>query len=189
MKIQIKKIACVVVSILGLGISSFAQDTKTDNHVVTITVPEVALLDLEGSPKDLSMAFIAPTEAGSPITAPSNQTMWLNYSSIVEPTGADASRKVSVKASVLIPGVDIKVTAGTDAGSGAGTKGTPVGSAVTLSTADQDLITGVGSCWTDTGLNKGHLITYAVSLTSGATYGSLVSKDTPVTITYTLSAN
>jgi hypothetical protein len=190
-----KKLSFAALAIIGLGLqSSFAQtDTKTDNHTVGITIPEVALLDLElSTSKDITMAFTAPSpsEAGNPIVAPANNTsLWLNYSSIVEATGADVARKVTVKTSATIPGVSIKVTAGADAGAGAGTKGTVVAGGVTLTTSDQDLITGVGSCWTDTGTSKGHQLTYALSLTSAATYGSLVAGTTTVTVTYTLSAD
>ena len=192
MKKTIQKVSLVIVSLIGLGIhTTFAQDTKTDNHTVAITIPEVSLLDLElSTSKNLTMDFVAPTEAGNAITSPlNNTTLWLNYSSIVEPTGVDASRTVSVKASATIPGVDLKVTAGADAGAGAGTKGTPVGGGVTLTTTDQTLISGIGSCWTDTGTSKGHQLTYAVSLTSAATYSSLLSGTNTITVTYTLSAN
>ena len=188
----IKNLSFATLAIIGLGLnSSFAQDTKTDNHTVAITIPEVSLLDIElSTSKNLTMNFVAPTEAGNAITAPlTNTTLWLNYSSIVEPTGVDASRTVSVKASAIIPGVDLKVTAGADAGAGAGTKGTPVAGGVTLTTIDQTLISGIGSCWTDTGTSKGHQLTYAVGLTSAATYGSLLSGTTTITVTYTLSAN
>ena len=189
----IKNLLFATFAIIGLSLNtSFAQsDTKTDNHTVAITIPEVSLLDIElSTSKNLTMNFVAPTEAGNAITAPlSNTTLWLNYSSIVEPTGVDASRTVSVKASAVIPGVDLKVTAGADAGAGAGTKGTPVGGGVTLTTTDQTLISGIGSSWTDTGTSKGHQLTYAVSLTSAASYGSLLSGLSTVTVTYTLSAN
>ncbi|MEA5461777.1 hypothetical protein VB796_22095 [Arcicella sp. LKC2W] len=188
----IKKMTLVVMSLIGLSTySGLAQDTKNDNHTVAITIPEVAILDLElSSSKNIAASFIAPTEAGNPITVPANNTsLWLNYSSIVEPTGADATRKVSVKTSATIPGIDIKVTAATDAGAGAGTKGVPVAAGVILTTADQDLITGVGSCWTDTGTSKGHQLTYEFGLTSAATYSNLASGTTTVTVTYTLSAN
>jgi hypothetical protein len=190
MKRELQKLSWALACMLGLGLNtSLAQDTKTDNHIITIDIPEVALLDLESSgSKDFTMAFLAPSEAGSPVTAPSNNTsVWLNYSSIVTSTGPDATRKVTVKLNATIPGVTIQVTAGTETGLGAGTTGTPA-SAVTLSASDQDLITGIGSCWTDTGANKGHQLTYAVSLTDGS-YSSLVNRSTPVTITYTLSDN
>ncbi|WP_435356568.1 hypothetical protein [Emticicia sp. SJ17W-69] len=193
MKATIQILSIMAIFMIGLGLSStIAQtDTKTDNHNVGINIPEVALLDMESFvSKNLNFFLIAPTEAGKQITAPGNSTsIWLNYSSIVTASGADATRLVSVKANLTIPGIDIKVTAGADAGAGAGTKGTPVASAVTLTTADQTIISGIGSCWTDTGINKGHQLTYAVGLASAATYSSLFSGITSVTITYTLSDN
>lgn len=197
MKKKVQNLAYAVIAIVGLGLqSSYGQtDTKTDNHTIGITIPEVALLDIElAASKNITMAFTAPSpsEAGNPIVAPTDNTaLWLNYSSIVTASGLDATRKVTVYADVLIPGIDIKVTAGADAGAGAGTKGTP-SSQLTLTAGvatAQDIITGIGSCWTDTGASKGHQLTYSLGLTSAATYSSLRAGTTTVTVTYTLSDN
>ncbi|WP_435356569.1 hypothetical protein [Emticicia sp. SJ17W-69] len=192
MKTTIQKLSIMVISIIVLGLTnSIAQDTKTDNHTIIINIPEVALLDLElSTSKNISMNFTAPVEAGNSLVPPANNTsLWLNYSSIVTASGADASRSVSVKANATIPGVDIKLTAAADAGAGAGTKGTPVASGLTLTTSDQAIITSVGSCWTDTGISKGHQLTYAVGPTSAATYSNIVSGSNTITVTYTLSDN
>ncbi|STD14773.1 hypothetical protein [Chryseobacterium carnipullorum] len=47
-----------------------AQDTNTDNHTITISIPEVALVDIEpAATKNITLGFTAPTEAGNPVTA------------------------------------------------------------------------------------------------------------------------
>ena len=164
-----------------------AQDTNSDNHTIGIAIPEVALLDLEASAgKNITMNFTAPTEAGLPITgANDNNTIWLNYSSIKSIT--DATRKVSVSIDAAVAGVTIKVTAAADAGSGAGTKGT-ASAQLTLTTTAQDIISGIGSAYTGTGVNKGHQLTYNLTA-EDANYANLSASTNTVTVTYTISDN
>ncbi|MDQ1097883.1 MULTISPECIES: hypothetical protein [Chryseobacterium] len=170
-----------------------AQDTNTDTHTVGITIPEVALVDIEpAATKNITLGFTAPTEAGLPITPTgSNNTLWLNYSSIKSAT--DATRNVSVRLNALIPGIDIRVTAAAATGAGGGTLGTSAGQ-ITLSAADQTIISGIGSAYTGDGANNGHNLTYALAPGSGtgtvASYADLESTTTAVaTVTYTISDN
>ncbi|MGG5210628.1 hypothetical protein ACQWU4_17010 [Chryseobacterium sp. MIQD13] len=170
-----------------------AQDTNTDNHTITISIPEVALVDIEpAATKNLTLGFTAPTEAGNPIIpSASNSTLWLNYSSIK--SVADPTRNVSVKVNALIPGIDINVTAAAATGSGAGTLGTPAAQ-LTLSAADQTIISGIGSAYTGNGANNGHNLTYALAAGSGpggvAVYADLqATASTVATVTYTISDN
>jgi hypothetical protein len=175
--------------ILGLirSVDLNAQDGNTDNHTIGITIPEVALVDIEpAASRNISMNFTAPTEAGNPIIAPNNNsTLWINVSSI-KSTG-DPTRTVSVKLTALIPGVAIKVTAAADAGQGAGTMGTP-SSQLTLSTSDQGIVTGIGSAYTGNGASKGYNLTYNVSSPDG-NYGNLSANAAIATVTYTISDN
>lgn len=162
--------------------AAYAQDTNTDNHTVTVTIPEVALLDLEttGS-KSFTMGFVAPDEAGNKIVAPSaNTNTWLNYSSIV---AAGTTRTVTVAADVLVGGVDIKVSAAAPAGGG-GALGGAAGP-LTLTTSATALITSIGSCWTGDGNSSGHQLTYELALKSD--YESLTHGSKPVVVTYTLT--
>ncbi|MET3038515.1 hypothetical protein ABXT08_20695 [Chryseobacterium sp. NRRL B-14859] len=170
-----------------------AQDTNTDNHTITISIPEVALVDIEpAATKNITLGFTAPTEAGNPIVASAaDNTLWLNYSSIK--SVADPTRNVSVKLNAIIPGIDIQVTAAAATGSGAGTLGTSAG-LLTLSAADQTIISGIGSAYTGNGANNGHNLTYALAAGSGpgsvAAYADLEATATTVaTVTYTISDN
>lgn len=170
-----------------------AQDNKTDNHTITISVPEVALVDIEpAATKNITLGFTAPTEAGSaviPNTA--NTTLWLNYSSII--SDAEPTRSVSVKVNPPILGIDIHVTAAGATGSGGGTLGTPAAQ-LTLSATDQTIISGIGSAYTGNGANNGHNLTYALAAGSGpggvASYADLkVITNTDVSVIYTISDN
>lgn len=193
-----KTITLSVIALAFTAVSSTLNaqtgDTKTDGHTIGIGVPEVALLDIEPSAtKNISMSFVAPTEAGLPITAPADNTaLWLNYSSIKASTGQDVSRTVSVKLTALIPGVDIKVIAAGKTGSGQGTFGIP-SSQLTLTSSDQQILTGIGSAFTGNGANNGHNLTYSVNYGSAtgstANYSDLVANTNTATVTYTISDN
>ncbi|MBA4851225.1 hypothetical protein [Emticicia sp. BO119] len=175
-----------LISFVGLGLGAYAQDTNEDSHTIQVTIPEVALLDIEGS-KDFSVAFTAPTQAGNALNNPTNNTaLWLNWSSIVtDAEGDNPTRAIKVKLDATIPGLDIKVTPGTITG-GQGSLGTIVSSPVTLTTSDQDLVTAIGSCYTEDGVNKGSNLTYSFTPIT-ANYGLLVSSTPTVTVTYTLT--
>jgi hypothetical protein len=170
----------------------YAQgDDRDDSHIITITIPEVALLDLEATlTKDFSAPFTHSGEAGDPIVAPSNNaTIWLNYSSILKPTSPTQGRNISVVASALVPGVTIHVVAGPASSGGKGTLGSPSGQ-LTLTAASQNIITGVGSAYTVSGVSNGHLLTYSF-LAEDGNYAALRSgvSGTPITVTYTLADN
>ena len=182
-------------SLVALAISATmsAQDTNTDNHTIAITIPEVALVDIEpAATKNITLGFTAPTEAGLPIIPnATNTTLWLNYSSIK--SVADPTRNVTVKLKAIIPGIDIHVTAAAATGAGGGTLGTP-SAQLTLSAVDQTIVSGIGSAYTGNGANNGHNLTYALAAGSGpggvAAYADLQASTTTVaTVTYTISDN
>lgn len=179
-----------ILGISFIALTANAQDTNSDNHTIGISIPEVAIVDIEpNASKNITMGFTAPTEAGLPIVAPANNTtLWLNYSSIK--SAADPTRKISVKLTSLIAGVDIKVTAASYSGTGDGTVGTAA-SQLTLSATDQDIITGIGSAYTGNGASNGHNLTYEVAFgtTGVADYADLTHSSNTATVTYTISDN
>ncbi|MGV3603660.1 MAG: hypothetical protein ACO1N1_20740 [Dyadobacter fermentans] len=178
----------LVMLMTGIAGRVVAQDTQTDNHQVTIVVPVVALLDLETSDtENLTATFTKPAndEAGNKIVAPTAiSTTWLNYTTI---QAGNTTKKVNVKASGVVDGVDIQLVAATASATGAGTKGTPAGT-ITLSTTDQTLISGIGSAYTASGASSGHQLTYSF-VADDANYASLRSDETTITVTYTLADN
>jgi hypothetical protein len=182
-----KKLTFAIITFLGLGtVGALAQDTQTDNHTVTIVVPNVTLLDIEpAGSKNISMSFTtgATAEAGLGLTNPTaNTALWLNYTSVV-PTGV--TRKIVVKYTTAgLAGVDVKVTPAAPVITGGGTGGAS-GAQVTLTATDQSIVTGIGSVFTGNGASSGVNITYDIDAPA-ATFGSLVAASTPVSVTYTL---
>lgn len=178
----------------AFAFTATAQDDKDDDHTVQVTIPEVAILDLEGaSGTSVVLAVDAPTEAGLAVdfSDAKDSSVWVNYSSIVGSV-TEASRKVTAKISNgNVPGgMLLKVTAAADAGNGDGTMGAAAGQ-VTLSASDQDFITGIGSCYTGDGAANGHNLYYSLELdpTAGS-YANIDFDDaTTLTILYTISNN
>lgn len=168
-----------------------AQDSGTDSHDITISVPAVALVDIEPSANNsITMAFVAPTEAGLPLTNPTDNTaLWLNYSSIID--GDNPDRTISVQVDAVYLGADILVEAAVYAGNGEGTMGTP-SAQLTLTGIAQNIITGIGSAYTGDGANNGHNLTYSLVASGAGTanYADLeADAGTDVTVTYTISDN
>jgi hypothetical protein len=165
-----------------LSIFTAISSQTTGNRTVSVSLPVVAILDVEPS-GNLNFNFIAPTEAGRPLVNPaSDNTKWLNYTSAIAPGGV--SRRVTASINQTIPGVDIKLQAATASGMGAGVRGTPVAQ-ITLSTASTTIINGIGGAYTGTGTNNGHRIIISVTTNN---YSNLSARsNTPVVITYTIT--
>jgi len=183
-----KNLAVITVAAIMLtaATSISAQDNTQGAHSISINIPEVALLDLEGG-SSITLAPTAPVEAGLALdfSSATNNAIWVNYSSIV---AATKTRKVNaaITSGAVPAGLQLKVTAGTYAGVGKGTLGTAA-SQVTLTGTAQDVVTGIGSCYTGNGASSGHQLTYALSLTSADAYNQLLQANTPITVTYTIS--
>ena len=86
----------IAIALLLVGTTAaFAQDSNSDNHKVSIVIPQIALLDIEPeASKDISLSMSAPTEAGDPLAEESDNDLWLNVTSIVS---SGATRDISVK--------------------------------------------------------------------------------------------
>jgi len=116
---------------------------------------------------------------------------WSPFFTIIG-SSSEPTRKVTVAITTgTVPdGMLLKVAAAADAGQGDGTVGTPQGT-LTLSSTAQDLITGIGSCYTGSPENKGHNLTYTLELNSAqGSYAELdFNAQVAVEITYTLTDN
>lgn len=178
---------------MGLFFSTQAQtDNATASHEVSIKIPEVAILDVEPANNSFALAPTKPDEAGLALdfSKSLNSDLWLNYSSIVG-SSSDKSRTIDVKVGEgSIPdGLTLTVTAGADNGSGDGKMGTPNALPITLSSTAQEIITGIGSCYTGSPEKNGHQLTYALALnTAEGSYGKIdFDQSTTIKIVYTIS--
>lgn len=124
-----------------------------------IALPPVALVDVE-PPGNISMEFLAPVQAGLPITPPrANGSKWLNYTSAVSPAGN--SRSISVSISQTLEGVELSLLTGT-AAQGRGVLGLPSGQVV-LGTTPVVILSGIRGASTGNGANSGHQLLFTIS--------------------------
>ena len=177
----------VMILLLFTGFTkTYAQDDNSSGHKVTISIPEVALLDLEGS-KCITLAPKAPTEAGEgfDFSQAVDNNAWINYSSVV---GRHKTRSVTVEITrgYVPEGLILLATAANDAGNGKGKMGNPSGQ-IKLSNNPQKIIYNVGSCYTGNGTNNGHNLSYKLDIESDADYAKLTNTEADLTITYTLT--
>lgn len=186
------KIQLIIIITATSVLSTYGQDNNTAVQNVVISVPEVALLDLEsnsGTTIDLSPEV--PQEAGMAVdfSQQTNSSIWMNYSSIISSKN-DPTRNITVQiTSGSVPqGMVLSVEAGSDAGMGEGRMGEST-SVITLNNKAQNIITGVGSAYTGNGVSKGHQLSYRLSLdTSAGSYANLdYDSASTIAITYTFT--
>lgn len=177
-----------------INASVWAQDGSNDQQTVQIVIPEVAIIDLEAvSGTSITLSVDAPTEAGAPVSFANavDSSVWLNYSSIIG-SHTEATRAISARiSSGSVPsGMKLVVVASNDAGNGDGKLGSSSGE-VTLSSINQTVVSGIGSCYTGTGASNGRRLKYQLKLNeAGGSYASIdFDESTTLTITYTISNN
>lgn len=194
-----KKVALTIAASLFITGFVFAtvegdSDQGTATHSVSIEIPTVALVDVESEDGgEAGVINLSPNveslEAGEAVNFGSaiNKKLWLNYTSVVD-AGDNAERQITVAlddADNLPNGVSLLVSAGSIS-SGKGKKGSTVEGKVTIGTTAQNLVTGIGSCYTESGSGKGHQLTYELDMNENE-YANLVAKDYEVQITYTIT--
>ncbi len=154
-----------------------ASDTATQS--VTMTVSEIAVLDVTANPGTLTIA--APGTGGETPADPSDNSTYAQYTSTV---GAGQSRAITAE----IGGGD-STPAGTTltlgaAPSGNTNEGSTAGT-VTLSSTAQNVVTGVGSCATGTGATDGAQLTYTLVIGTMTDLVAGASETATVTLTLT----
>ena len=174
----------IALVIMSISIA-FSQDGISDNHNIAVTIPTIALLDIESAETttDISVILEAPEEAGDPFASQTDNSLWLNVTSIVT---SGASNNISVKINPIVPGLDLKVIAAPYAGIGNGSWGTPNTTDIILTTNDQTLVGGITSGYTANGAGNGYNLTYTVAPDEDA-FGTLVSSSPNIDVIYTFT--
>ena len=157
---------------------------QTSSVGVSLSLPSVALFDIEPNRNSINLNLTSPTEAGSIVTnTASDNTKWINFSSAVTP---GQTRRISAQISGTMPnGLSIVLNTSTYSGSGGGTLGTRV-SPVSLTASAQTIINGIGGAFTGNGGSNGYNLSFTLSI---GDYSQLRSQSTAVSIIYTLMDN
>lgn len=164
---------------------AIAQSGKESSHVVTLKVPTVALVNVV-STNPINLELVKPTTAGAWFDKVTDANSWLNVSSLVV---ANATRTISVEADDNVPdGLNLTVTA--DKVSSKGNLGDVAEAPIVLDgLGSGTLISEIKTGYTETGTLKGFQLTYELSVdnTDDTSIEALVSANTEITVTYTIS--
>src|SRR5690554_4011183 len=194
-QIIMKKLSIYLVNLVlvfGLSTAAFAQsnDSETATHSINFDIPTSALIDIEGKDGNTNITLTpsAPTEAGLgyDFSTATDNSLWLNYSSIVE---KGKTRKITAtlnNGQHLPKGLTLSVHAAVATNDGKGDKGKSTGSAVVLDHQSKEIINGIGSCYTGDGVSKGSNLSYNLNFDESE-YKFLVAENHNLTVTYTIT--
>lgn len=166
----------------------WAQDF-TAGDMITLQINDYSLIESNHAPVSLTLSG---SVAGAPVSSVSNSDMYLRLSSLVP---GNTNREVTVRLSAgSIPsGTTLTlISAPCTITNSGGRLGQPILAPLELLVVDQNLITGIGSCYTGTAFNDGYQLTYTWSPTSLATNYSLIeasSSPVNITVVFTITAH
>ena len=171
----------VILVILGVIVAAgaFAQ---ADSHIVTVNIPQIALLAINGG--DVTLVLQHSGIPGDPGTADTDATTKLYYTSLVPSLGfnkitSEITESTSVPASTT---VTVEATSITATGAG-GTAAGVVNFTNMLGATAQDFITDIESAYTGTGAG-GAVLEYTLNVVD---YTLLRAESPTFTVTYTIT--
>jgi hypothetical protein len=209
-----KNIVLLVASLITFG-SVNAQDaiSKTTNHLVTVAIPQVALIKVTPSPAGVRLQYQGPGTAGLNMADVNSSTslVYLQYSSILPvattatsriiyitsdyAVGDDATNLKGITLTALATAPTLDATGQNSNGEFGAPVATPVplldanGNKVSTFTNANRLITGITSCFTGTSGTAGAPVTFSSTMNklTKDQYANLRNRDYILTVTYTMA--
>lgn len=150
--------------------------STTDNHLIQIQLDQIAVIDLGGGAVNLAVS--SPTVAGDTPLEGLNQTTYLKYTSSL-PSGQTRNITAAWGTGNLAPvGTTLKLEA-VSIPSGCGNS---VG-VITVSNTAQNIITGLGACYT--GTTTGATLKYTLSIDDAFSLIASENKNADITFVIT----
>ena len=142
----------------------------TATNGLSLGMPPLNLLSSASA--DISLQLTTAVAGEAVQSSKSDSTARIKISSVIT-TGTTTKLSAKVTAGSVPAGTTLKLRAQDPNTNFGGTKGTLVGSDVTLSTgSDADIITAIGSCFSGTGTDDGYKLKYTWGLdNAAANYG------------------
>ena len=179
----------VLLIVLVLNALCLRAQTTSNTVNVSITMPQVALIDLlySGS-SNIKLSMVAPAEAGNAVgTGTANASTWLIFTSAV---AAGSSRSIRGDVVGTLPaGIRLKLTVSPYAGTGQGFTGgkSYVTGNTYLTSAQTSFIDNIQGAYTGTEYGtSGFKLTYSLEIQN---FASIRSGSSTVTVRYTMSDN
>lgn len=178
---KMKKINLFIIIIFLVPFTVLSGNSGSVSHKVNVSIPKVALVNI---------AHSSVTNGSSSIHTPifqngKSEGHWINYSSIIN--GDNCFRSVMVAVSGALPeGIYVLAEATSYQGKGNGKTGIPL-EKVRLSENPQPLITDIGSCYTGTGPDNGHMISYEIVTNNSEMVHNINDIIQDIRVVYTLT--
>ena len=187
---QMKYIKIILAALVffGLAFGVSAQVTGTATASVTIAAVEVLTVSTASNP---TFSVGAPAVAGElPVITPSGGPTYLQYTVVIDPL-VSATKKITAHSSAaMLDGLKLDIWAAAPTGTGG--VGTAAAGGLSLDSSyttpdTSDLITGITSCATGSGITQGPAIYYTLSI-DAATFDAMetTAAAADYTITFTL---
>ena len=128
---------------------------------------------------DLTPSF----NAGLQKSIITDDSQWLNYTTLVHPSDPTISITVEIAAGSIPEGLEMHIEASPYIGMSKGKQGTPTGK-ITVTHMPHVLIDNIGTCYTGSGANEGHRLTFSFIITD---YSKLLSGTTTIYVQYTIT--
>lgn len=175
---------------MGLLIAgaSLAQDAGNAGHPINFNIPEVFAVDIEGEYGTsivLTPSFSGEAGEGLDFSDASDNTLWLNYISIIPQ--ANRTRNISVEVDNVSLPRGLRLFLRVSEPTGFGNLGDARNSRYRLRTnRSTNIISGIGTCYTGDGFGKGSQLEYFL-LFNNNRFDELTELNTTITVTYTIS--
>lgn len=160
---------------------SFSQATAN----IGVSLPSIALLDVEPKGGIISLKFDKPSEAGKALqNSESSDIQWLNFTSAL-PVGSSRHISVQITSERLSSGYGIILETSSFTGAGSGILGNSVPS-INLSNSPVRIIDNIGGAFTGDGINNGYKLKFSLIINN---YSLLIGGNNVYTILFTLTDN
>lgn len=127
---------------------------------------------------------LTPTfNAGLPKKIITDDSQWLNYTTLVHPADPTISITVELASGSIPEGLELQIEATSILGISKGKPGIPTGK-ITVTHIPRVLLDNIGTCYTGSGRNEGHRITFSFVITD---YSKLLSGTTTIYVQYTIT--
>jgi hypothetical protein len=186
---KVSILALMIGSIFTIPEQIFSQNDNKVEISLMLSIPPVSLIDFVTANQQMityGFSMLEPNHVEQIIMPSTSDDTWLNYSSIVNP-GATNYITANISTGSLPADVTLRVVISEDAGFGSGTTGTPIGE-ITLSSYPQNIIVNIGSCYTGSGINKGHRLTYIWDNPESYNYNNNYENGQAIAVTYTITS-
>lgn len=177
-----------LICILFMGPFWVQSQVVESNRVnISVSIPEIAMIDLAPSTSTIELSLRPPRQAGDPIdmSQTNNDSKWMNYTSSIAPKGPKKNISAQILSGSLPRGLHLSLRAGKYSGSGKGKQGNPRKDII-LSNLPQVIVKNIGGAYSGKGVQQGHQLFFSLGYKK---YENIDFGVSTIVIAFTLTDN